>query len=140
MSAAISGLALCVALATPDITMLARAIEGEGASLFGDRRDTVGLWVGHVAMNRYETGWWSDLTFSEMVERDFHGVRLVTEPASWAVDLATKAYRRDHDVADGALFVLSKPDTGNLHADITRSVEHFKEGEWELYFFREWPG
>jgi hypothetical protein len=41
-----------------DLVMLARAMAGEGAGLFGEERDEVALWIGHAALNYWETNWW----------------------------------------------------------------------------------
>jgi hypothetical protein len=44
--------------ATDDLTVLARAMAGEGAALFGPDRDKVARWIGHAAINYWETNWW----------------------------------------------------------------------------------
>jgi hypothetical protein len=101
------------------VMMVARAVQGEGAAMFGPRRDEVGEWIAHIAFNRYEKEWWQEIdgvpcTFAERTEHDFHGVALVDEPDNWAIRLAYEVItaRREggEDGARGALFAMTLED------------------------------
>jgi hypothetical protein len=104
-----------------DTLMVARAIQGEGAALFGARRDEMARWIAHVAYNRYEKDWWQFIdgvscTFAERTEHDFHGTALVGEDElePWAIRLAyevmTARRAGGPDEARGALFAVSLDD------------------------------
>lgn len=78
-----------------DTVTLARAIQGEGAAMFGENRDKVATLIAHTAYNRWEKPWWNridgvDCTFAARVERDWNGAKLVpaedVEP--WALRIA----------------------------------------------------
>ena len=118
-----------------DALMLARAIQGEGAALFGARRDEVGAWIVHTALNYWETGWWDtpeyraiiakrigvdhldseDVRFWMVVATQYHGTAIVAgDPEPWAIRLAYNELevRREGgpDKARGARFMLSFDD------------------------------
>ena len=104
-----------------DVLMVARAIQGEGAALFGARRDELGEWIAHVAYNRYKKEWWQRIdgvpcTFAERTEYDFHGVALVPEEdvEPWAIRIAYAVLEERKaggaDGARGALFAMSLVD------------------------------
>jgi len=96
-----------------DVLFLARAIQGEGAGLFTDRA-LCGLWIGHTAVNLYQSDWqagrWASV--ADVVRDRFHGYVNVTEPADWAIDLADMVLHED-DITGGAQAMLSLAD---LHA------------------------
>ena len=117
---------------------LARAIEGEGAGLFGNRHE-VGAWIAHAAMNRVESAWWAD-TVGEVVLDGFYGQSRVAQPSAWAIDLAREAMDRERDVAQGAFFVLSGEDLANHGWSAEGTIRSFEQGRRSLYFYREWPG
>jgi hypothetical protein len=121
------------------VILLARAIEGEGAALFGDSRDEVGLWIGHTAMNRMAKPWWSD-TMVGVISKAFHGYINVQRPARWAVRLAKQAMERDEDITDGALFMLSGQDLDGHGWPSSGAHQVFVSDDHEMYFFRTWPG
>lgn len=123
----------------PDVLYLARAIQGEGAALFGDCRDEVGLWIGHTAMNRMAKPWWPD-TMVGVVSSAFHGYVNVLRPARWAVHLAQQAMERDEDLAEGALFMLSGKDLEDHGWSSSSAHQAFVSDGNEFYFFRTWPG
>ena len=125
-----------------DAILLARAIEGEGAALFGDQRDTVGMWIAHTALNRAAKRWWPD-SVSEIVKADFHGYVNVAEPSDWALALAIGSMERDRDYTNGALFMLSGRDLDNLgiRECAKSAIRYFATSRGhELYFFARWPG
>ena len=107
-----------------DVLMVARVIQGEGAALFGARRDEVARWIAHTAYNRYERPWWQEIdgvpcTFAEATEAAFNGVALVDEDdvQPWAIRIAheviTERRAGGDDGARGAVFAMSFAD---LHA------------------------
>lgn len=91
--------------------LIARAIQGEGAGLFGNDRDQVGLWIGHTVMNLYNAKWqggrWE--TPGDVVTSRFHGYVNVIEPEAWAVNLARLAMVQG-DITGGAVAMLSGDD------------------------------
>lgn len=126
-----------------DLLYLARAIQGEGAALFGVRRDEVGLAIAHTAMNRLGKTYWPD-NLMEIVTQAFHGYVNVQEPESWALDLARQAMAREGDLVDGAVFMLSHSDLvarkwTDRAGEAVRVIES-PDGKHRFYFFREWPG
>jgi len=107
-----------------DALMLARAIQGEEAGIFGENRNELATWIAHTAVNRWEKPWWKEIdgvpcTFSERVEYDWHGVALVKEKdlEPWAIRIAHEVLdaRRvgGPDRANGALFAMSSEDLFN---------------------------
>jgi len=125
------------------VIALAKASQGEGAAYFGTQRDAVGLWIGHCAMNRLESGWWDDQFESqaEQVEDAFHGcVNVPGEPQEWALRLATLAYCREEDIADGTKFMLSRADIKALGPLTQAPVRVFENDQGhQLQFFKLWP-
>ena len=119
-----------------DTLMLARAIQGEGAALFGARRDELARWIAHVAYNYWEKRWWDTPAYlaalAVFLEREslgsdevemwmvtaqrFHGVALVPEDdlEPWAIRIAhevmTARRAGGEDGARGALFAVSLDD------------------------------
>jgi len=102
-----------------DTLTLARAIQGEEAGHFGSRREELGTWIAHTAVNRWNKPWWKQIdgvpcTFASRIEYDWHGTALVEQPEPWAVGIATRvlAERRSggEDKARGALFAMSLED------------------------------
>lgn len=95
-----------------DVVLMARAIEGEGAGGFGNKRAHVALWVGHAIMNLYEAKWqrgrWP--TPGAVVEDRFHGYVRVKEPADWSLMIAHACLQRRHDITGAALAMLSAAD------------------------------
>jgi len=93
-----------------DVLLLARAIQGEGAGLFTDR-EQVGLWIGHTAVNLYQSNWqggrWESV--ADVVRDRFHGYVNVKQPAQWAIDLAEKALS-GFDITNDAQAMLSLAD------------------------------
>ncbi|MBN1814697.1 MAG: hypothetical protein JXA14_22850 [Anaerolineae bacterium] len=136
------------AWSTPDemdetVLALARAIQGEGAGLFGEQRDQVGLWIGHCAMNRIEAGWWEDAfkTPAEQIADAFHGCANVPgRPQLWALRLAKMAYGREEDIAGGVMFMLSRADVKKL-GPLSRAPDRVFESDQglQLQFFKLWP-
>lgn len=137
------------------VMMVARAIQGEEAGLFGTRRDELGRWIAHVAYNRYEKPWWRlmdgvPITFAERTEIDFHGVALVDDPEPWAIRLAheviTARREGDGDATGGCLFMLSLDDlTGRDWMDrAERLVQHVISAPddplVQFWCFRLYPG
>ena len=95
-----------------DEVWLARAIQGEGAALFGPHRDEVGRYIAWTVYSRMGKPWWPH-TVRETVETAFHGTTLVDTPEPWALELARACvlrYRRGQLKADGPLFMLSGAD------------------------------
>lgn len=126
-----------------DLLYLARAIQGEGAAMFGVRRDEVGLAIAHTAMNRLGKSYWPD-TLQEIVTQAFHGYVNVQEPEAWALELARQAMVRENDLVNGAVFMLSHSDLVARHwtdraSEAVRIIES-PDGQYRFYFFREWPG
>ncbi|NIS82306.1 MAG: hypothetical protein GTO14_19340, partial [Anaerolineales bacterium] len=122
-----------------DVILLARAIEGEGAALFGDRRDEVGMWIAHTALNRAAKDYWPD-SVGEIVKAAFHGYVNVTVPESWAIALALGSMERSRDWADGALFMLSGRDLDKLciRGRAGDAIKYFSTPRGhELYFFEQ---
>ena len=116
-----------------DTLMVARAIQGEEAGQFGDRREELGTWIAHVAYNRYQKEWWQRIdgvpcTFAERTEHDFHGTALVPEEdvENWAVRIAYAVLEERRaggiDRANGALFAMSLVDLQN-HGWLERARE-----------------
>lgn len=112
---------LSPSLLDDDTVTLARAIQGEGAAMFGERRDEVAYWIAHTAINRWEVPRWRyidgvDCTFASRVEYDWHGTVNVSEGQvePWALRIAQSAIRSRRrggiDRANGALFALSLDD------------------------------
>jgi hypothetical protein len=103
-----------------DVLTLARAIQGEEAGRFGDRREELGEWIAHTAWNRWEQPWWWTIdgepcTFVQRVEKDWHGTRLVERPEPWAVAIAHRVLEEHRqgnreDKAQGALFAMTIAD------------------------------
>ena len=104
-----------------DVLVVARAIQGEEAGLFGSRRDELGEWIVHVAANRWAQPWWKQIdglpcTFGARVEHDWHGTALVDsgEVEPWAVEIAYRVLeeRRNggKDQAQGTLFAMTLDD------------------------------
>jgi len=124
-----------------DVLFLARAIQGEGAGLFPDRA-MVGLWIGHTAVNLYQSNWqggrWASV--ADAVCDRFHGWVNVTEPADWALAIARAALTED-DITGGAQAMLSLAD---LHAhgwplrdDLLLRAFTAEDGR-QLIFYRTW--
>ena len=104
-----------------DALALARAIQGEEAGRFGDRREELGELIAHTALNRWDKPWWHEIdgvpcTFEERVEYDWHGAALVDEEdlEPWAIRVAYRVMeaRREggEDLARGALFAMGLED------------------------------
>lgn len=123
------------------VVMLARAVQGEGAGLFGDQRDEVGTWIAHTVLNRVEHERWSSDIEEVITEPGgFHGYVNVEEPAPWAIGIALAAVRRQRDVTGGALYMLSRHDLEDHNLFAGHALLHqFNEGRWGLYFFTKWP-
>jgi len=123
------------------VLFLARAVQGEGAGFFSNRQE-VGLWIAHIALNRYEdresNPWWHHRSIQEIVEDAFHGYVNVKDPDPWAVRIVWKAVGRKEDITGGALFMLSKNDMERLQVTAV-PLQAFEEGPWGLYFFKTWP-
>lgn len=135
----VAGLVMEVPSLDVSIVWLARAIEGEGASLFGDQREEVGRWIAHTALNRLESPHWPD-TMETVVCDGFYGHRLIDWPAPWAMRLARDAMARKTDVTGGALFMLSSQDLAEHGWSTDGELRSFRKGHWELHFYRRWPG
>lgn len=127
------------AAVTLDCLYLARAIQGEGAAMFGPKRDELGLWIGHTAMNRLERGWWNYKTLVDVVSEAFHGYVNVAQPATWALELAARCIDRDEDIAGGALFMLSGEDIKRLGFSSRSAIKQFDHNGLHMYFFKLWP-
>ena len=125
-----------------DVVMLARAIQGEVAYLFGEQRDEVALWIAHTAINRAQKPWWNRGIAKE-TEIAFHGVDNVEschlEP--WAIGIALAALMREEDVACGAVFMLSGKDLKQqgLEHRKPEAVQVFEHEGNDFYFFRDNP-
>jgi len=93
-----------------DVLLLARAIQGEGAGLFTDRA-LCGLWIGHTAVNLYQSDWqagrWASV--ADVVRDRFHGYVNVEQPAQWALDIARQVLLEE-DITGGAQAMLSLDD------------------------------
>lgn len=124
-----------------DVWALGRAVQGEGAELFGSQREEVGAWLAHAAVNFHEAGWQPG-TLAEQVEQRYHGVRNCDVPALWALRLARQAIEREADVTSGAMFVLSGQDlrVAGMESVKGKAVRSFRHGRHEFYFFKLWPG
>lgn len=118
----------------PDALVLARAIQGEGAALFGAQRDEIAVWIAHTAYNRWEKPWWKridgmDCTFAARVEYDWHGTANVTdaEVEPWARRIAHRVLRERRrsgiDRANGALFAMTLDDL-LTHGWQEQALEH----------------
>lgn len=126
---------------TEDVLYLARAIQGEGAALFGPERDEVGLWIAHTALNRLDCGWWPQYeTVTDVVKDAFHGVANVKDPEPWAIDLARQALAREEDIAGGALFMLSGDDLERRGWSSAGAIRSIVYGDKSFHFFKLWPG
>jgi len=119
-----------------DVWMLARAIQGEGAALFGRLRDEVGLWIASTAINRTLRPWW-DQGIAKETETAFHGCKNVARPAPWAVAVALAALLNPNDIARGCIFMLSGKDLHDqgLACLMPFAERHFYKDGNELYFF-----
>ena len=120
------------------VRYLARAIEGEGAGLF-ENREQVGTWIAHTVLNRVDSSWWPN-TVEAVVVAGFYGHARVSKPAGWAMDLAREAMGRKEDQARGAVFLLSGDDLQMRGWSAESAIRCFRQGEYALCFFREWPG
>lgn len=128
-----------------EVLWLARAIQGEGAALFGDNRDEVGLWIAHTALNRLNRErhpYWRDkyATIVDVVRDAFHGVARVKQPEPWAIELARQALNREEDIAGGAVFMLSGADLKRHGWSSSSAIQAFVSDGHAFYFFRLWPG
>jgi hypothetical protein len=146
-----------------DLVMLARAMAGEGAGLFGEERDEVALWIGHAALNYWETNWWMTKAMlkamlaneperliralnvhqSDVTKYRYHGTTNVEKPPEWAIKLAARALHRDGDITQGAIFMLSGVDLKNMGKYDRRgeAIRGFRGPKGhEFYFFRKWVG
>ena len=123
-----------------DTIWLARAIQGEGAALFGDQRDEVGLWIAHTALNRVHHPWWPEFGVIKVIRSAFHGVENVRNPDPWAIELAKRALNREEDVTGGALFMLSGDDLKRAGWSSDTAIRSFSYRDASFHFFRLWPG
>jgi len=119
-----------------DVWMLARAIHGEGAHLFGEDRDMVGLWIAATAINRAAKPWWNKGIAAE-TKTAFHGCVNVVIPAPWAIGLAITALLSPIDWAKGSLFMLSGKDLADQELLHLQGLETrvFRHGLASFYFF-----
>ena len=122
-----------------DTLMVARAVQGEGAAAFGERRDEVGQWIVHCALNYWDKRWWdtpeyraiiarrigrdhldsADVELWMVVATQYHGtVNVPDDPEPWAIRIAYNEMeaRREGapDLARGARFMLSLDDLQRL--------------------------
>ena len=141
-----------------DTLMVARAIQGEGAAMFGERRDEVARWIAHVAYNRWEQPYWHEIdgvpcTFEERVEYDFHGVARVSEDdlEPWAIRIAYEVMEARRaggdDLARGALFALSLDDIiaqgwedERVRALCVQYIHAPHNPTTQVWFLTEYPG
>lgn len=95
-----------------DVTLMARAIQGEGAALFGTEAETVADWIGHTVLNLFEAPWqagrWG--TPGAVVADRFPGYVSVLQPMAWAREAAKKCLARDKDITGGAEAMLRQSD------------------------------
>lgn len=121
LSEACADLSYQIYVSDSDVLALARAIQGEGAGLFGEEREALALWIAHTAYNRWEKPWWKridgvDCTFAARVEYDWHGIRNVAPEnvELWALRIAHQVLmeRRNGgtDQANGSLFAMTLDD------------------------------
>jgi len=153
-----------------DVMMVARAIQGEGAAMFGARRDEVGEWIAHTAYNYWQRRWWdtdayrariadrigADCLRSEDVEMwmvvatQYNGTRLVDDPEPWAIRLAHRVLEaRRGDGADptsACHFMLSLDDLqnhdwrGRAEGMVRHVISAPDNLARQMWFFRRWPG
>jgi len=104
-------LALLAEPVDADVRALARAVQGEGAAAFGSETLDCAAWIAHTAINLFESSWqggrWASV--ADVVYDRFHGYANVTDPASWALDIA-RAALTEADVTGGAQAMLSLAD------------------------------
>jgi hypothetical protein len=141
----------------PDVVVLARAIQGEGAAMFGENRDSVAHWIAHTAMNRWGKPWWkridgADCTFGARVEKDWHGTENVSaeDVELWALRIAHQVLtdRRNGgiDRANGALFAMSLADlrTHDWLEEARKQVVHAiaspDDPMTQFWFLLKYPG
>jgi hypothetical protein len=140
-----------------EVVTLARAIQGEGAALFGENRDEVATWIAHVAYNRWEKPWWKkidgvDCTFSARIEQDWHGATdvRVEDLEAWALRIAhqTLDERRNggYDRAKGALFAMTLVDLEfhewleQARQDVVHVIPASDDPLVQFWFLEAWPG
>ena len=122
-----------------DIYMIARAVQGEGAHLFKDRRDQAGIAIAHVVRNQVLSPYFPD-EVAQVVREHFHGIAHVGDPDAWATALAWQSLSLD-DTTCGSVFVLSCQDLHSLglYHCVRYAQRSFVRGIWELHFFTDWP-
>ena len=126
--------------ANHDIQMIARAIQGEGAHLFKDRRDQAGIAIAHVVRNQVLSPYFPDEVV-QVVQENFHGiVHVPGNPDTWATELVWRSLSMS-DTTGGSVFVLSGHDLHDLglYRCVCRAQRSFIRGIWELHFFTDWP-
>jgi len=138
-----------------DAITLARAIQGEEAGQFGDKREELGILIAHTQMNRWAKPYWNQVEgfpclFSEHVEYYWHGTDAVKEEdvEPWALNIAHSVMleRRNGgpDLAEGALFAATVDDldhlgvTDQVNDDVVKMVIS-DETDAVFWFFTVWP-
>lgn len=127
-----------------DELMLARAIQGEGAHLFGAQRDRVGLGIAFVALKRLNAAP-QGTTLRDVIEAGLYGWTNVDEPEPWAFALAEQALMShggtlpDLDPCPPCMYFLSGDDARALDVDLSTETWSVRSGAWSLHFFTDWP-
>lgn len=121
---------------------LARAADGEGAAMFGDRESEVVTWIVHTALNRLVSPGFPD-SIEEVVRSGFFGHRHAPDPDPEiyaAVAKSVLRYALEGDVTGGCYFMLSYHDLQSM--SLSRSGGHCFDAlasGFGLCFFKEWP-
>lgn len=123
------------------ILIVAMAIFGEGAGLFGPQRDLVAVAIAESVLAGSET---SNLSIEEVVDRYYHGADPANgPPPAWSIDVSRETLTR-HLTGDPPLdlccpFMLSDHDLRKHMLDGSTRVRSFHYQGSHLYFFDQWP-
>lgn len=123
------------------VLIVAMAIYGEGADLFGPSRDLVAVAIVESVLAATEA---SNLSISEVVDQYYHGARTENgPPPEWAIDVSRETLARQltHDppLDLRCPFVLSDHDLTMHMLDGSTRIRSFHYAGSHLYFFSEWP-
>jgi len=137
MKEVLLSLALILSAQAESTDYLARCIQGEIGPFFPANRDVVGLWIGHVMLNRVSSRWFPN-DIPSVVMRGCRGYANVEEPDPWATSLALRA-QGEEDSTGGCYFFLSGDDLRNHGWSGKSSVKDFYGVRGSsFHFFKKW--